>query len=70
MRPAVVCFSGLLEVCFGGEDDLRYVARGGLLCLCDFRLSEVPRSFVSISQFSTPFVPFSKSSPLFHSDSV
>ncbi|MFS7919884.1 hypothetical protein Hanom_Chr03g00217861 [Helianthus anomalus] len=56
--PAVVCPAGLSDVCFGGEGDLGYVARGGLLCLWDFLLTEVPRSFVVISQFFNSFCSF------------
>ncbi|MFS7945147.1 hypothetical protein Hanom_Chr06g00520731 [Helianthus anomalus] len=55
LRPSVVCFSGLSDVCFGGEGDLGYVSRDVLLCLWDFLLSEVPRSFVFISQFFNSF---------------
>ncbi|MFS7890165.1 hypothetical protein Hanom_Chr00s000007g01615541 [Helianthus anomalus] len=47
-----------LMVDFGGEGDLGYVASGGLLCLWDFLLSEVPRSFVLISQSFIIFCSF------------
>ncbi|MFS8007674.1 hypothetical protein Hanom_Chr14g01263851 [Helianthus anomalus] len=71
LRPTVVGFLGLILVCFcGGEGGLGNMARGGLLCLCDFLLVEVPRFFVFISHSPFSFAPFSKPFPLFHFDFV
>ncbi|MFS7956528.1 hypothetical protein Hanom_Chr07g00655641 [Helianthus anomalus] len=50
LRPSVVGFLGLAMVCFcGGKGGLGNMAKGGLLCLCDFLLVEVLRFFVFIS---------------------
>ncbi|MFS7937321.1 hypothetical protein Hanom_Chr05g00426241 [Helianthus anomalus] len=51
LRQVVVC---LLGVCFCGCG-LENVASGGLLCLNDFLLFEVPSSFVLISQCFNSF---------------
>ncbi|MFS7932241.1 hypothetical protein Hanom_Chr04g00365531 [Helianthus anomalus] len=58
LRPVVVGCLGLAEVYFGGEGGLGNMASGGLLCLCDFFLLEVPRSFVLISQSLNSFCSF------------
>ncbi|MFS7960758.1 hypothetical protein Hanom_Chr08g00706781 [Helianthus anomalus] len=65
LRPVVV---GLLGICFCGSG-LENVTSGGLLCLNDFLLFEVPRSFVLISQSFNSFCSFFQIlSFFFHSD--
>ncbi|MFS8018623.1 hypothetical protein Hanom_Chr15g01394171 [Helianthus anomalus] len=71
LRPAVVGFLGFVVVCFcGGEGGLGNMARGGLLCLCDFLLVEVLRFFVFIFHSLLSFRSFPKPIPLFHFDFV
>ncbi|MFS8024793.1 hypothetical protein Hanom_Chr16g01467591 [Helianthus anomalus] len=65
LRPTVVCFSG---VCFCGCG-FENVVSGGLLCLNEFFLMEVPRSFVLIFQSFNSFCSFFQILSLLHFES-